>query len=131
MRFDIKALANRINERRIEYDRLHPDAPLSITTSLSRILEHADDYIPYRRRAARKQRRPPANPSIGTIVEIAAMLGTTVGDLLGERSYRVTTGDRRKIRAFVRWLTTTFDLNAPELDERATSLVDVAKRAAR
>lgn len=119
--YDIKALARTINRRREEHNRRYPDRPLLITSSLSRILENDDDYVPYRARADNKRRRPAVNPGIATLVEIASTLGTTVGDLLGERAYRVTTAERRKLRDFVRWLTTLFDLEAPDLDEPGPS----------
>jgi hypothetical protein len=115
--YDIRALARTINRRREEYNRRHPDRPLPITPALSRILENDDDYVPYRTRAGNKRRPPIVNPGIATLVEIAAQLGTTVGDLLGERAYRVTTIERRKLREFMRWMTVLFDLDAPELDE--------------
>lgn len=115
-RFDIKALARTINRRRDEYNREHPDHPIPITPALSRILENDEEYVPYRTRAAKKQRRPPENPRIGTLVEIADALGTTVGDLLGEQPYTITFADRRRLRRFVRYLTTLFDLDDPALD---------------
>lgn len=115
--YDIKALARTINRRREEYNRLHPDQPLSITSALSRILENDDEYVPYRTRAGNKRRPAATNPGIATLVEIAAQLDTTVGDLLGERAYRVTTSERRKLREFVRWLTALFDLDAPDINE--------------
>jgi hypothetical protein len=119
--YDIKALARTINRRREEYNRQHPERPLPITSSLSRILENDDDYVPYRTRADNKRRRAATNPSISTVVEIAAALGTTVGDLLGERAYRVTAADRRRLREFVRWLTVLLELDAPELDDSAAT----------
>jgi hypothetical protein len=118
--YDIRALAKAINRRREEYNRRHPEQPLPITSALSRILENDDEYVPYRTRAGNKQRRPAVNPGIATLVQIAAQLGTTVGDLLGERAYRMTTVERRKLRDVVRWLTALFDLDAPELDEPAS-----------
>jgi hypothetical protein len=119
--YDIKALAKTINRRREEYNRSHPDQPLPITPALSRILENDDDYVPYRTRAGNKRRPPIVNPGVATLVEIAAQLETTVGDLLGERAYRMTTIERRKLREFIRWLTALFDLDAPELDEPPSS----------
>jgi hypothetical protein len=115
--YDIKALARTINRRREEYNQKHPDQPLPITSALSRILENDEEYVPYRMRADNKRRRPAVNPGIATLVEIATQLGTTVGDLLGERAYRVTTNERRKLREFVQWLTALFDLDAADLTE--------------
>ena len=51
---------------------------------MSRILENDPDYLPYRERSAAKKQRPVRNPSVRTLAQIAAALGTTVGDLLGE-----------------------------------------------
>jgi hypothetical protein len=115
--YDIRALARTINRRREEYNRRHPDGPLPITPAMSRILENDEEYVPYRTRSERKQRPPVSNPGVFTIAEIATALGTTVGDLLGEPAYRVTLNERRRLRDFVRWLTSLFDLDAPELDE--------------
>lgn len=114
--FDIRALAKRINQRRKEYNRHHRENPVSITPAMSRILENDEEYIPYRSRTKGRKRRPPAmNPSIATVVEIAATLETTVGDLLGEPAYRVTVVDRRRIREFVRYLMELLDLDSAEL----------------
>jgi hypothetical protein len=119
--FDIKAVARTINRRREEYNRRHPEKPVPITPSLSRILENDDDYVPYRNRSRSKQRRPAMNPGIATLVEIADALGTTVGDLLGERPYRISSEDRRRIRDFVRWLSALLDLESLDNDERRSS----------
>jgi len=117
--FDIVALAKAINRRRLEYNRRHPHQPVAITSAMSRILENDEEYVPYRSRAKRKRRREAAvNPAISTVVEIAAALDTTVGDLLGEPAHRVTIADRRRLREFVRYLITLFDLDSRELDER-------------
>jgi hypothetical protein len=110
-RFDIVTLAKRINRRREEYNRLHPDNPVAISSAMSRILENDDDYIPYRQRAAvRKRRRAAMNPAISTLVEIAAALDTTVGDLLGEPAYRITPADRKRLREIVAYLRTLFEI---------------------
>jgi hypothetical protein len=82
--FDIVALAKRINQRREESNRLHPDAPIRLTPAMSRILENDPDYLPYRERSAAKKQRPVSDPRVSTLVRIATALGTTVGDLLGE-----------------------------------------------
>ena|SRR6185369_3970337 len=114
--FDIVALAKTINRRRQEYNRLHPDHPASITPAMSRILENDDEYIPYRtRKETRRRRYASVDPSISTLVEIAASLETTVGDLLGETAYRITIAERRRLRDFVRHLTQLFDLDSRDL----------------
>ena len=84
MSFDVVALAKRINQRREEFNRLNSDRPVRLTSAMSRILENDPDYLPYRPRAAGKRQQPVKNPSVRTLVQIAAALGTTVGDLLGE-----------------------------------------------
>jgi hypothetical protein len=109
--FDIVALAKAINRRRQEYNERHPDKPVPITPAMSRILENDESYVPYRRRVARRRRRTAAiNPSISTVVEIAAALDTTVGDLLGEAPYRITLADRRRLREIVAYLKMLFEL---------------------
>ena len=109
--FDIRSLARAINRRREEYNRLHPDHPVMITPAMSRILEYDEDYIPYRPRRARQKRRSAAmNPAISTIVEIAAALETTVGDLLGEPAFRIAPADRKRLREIVAYLSGLFDL---------------------
>lgn len=109
--FDIVALAKTINRRRREFNERHPERPVAITPAMSRILENDDSYVPSRRRTARKRRRAAAvNPSIATVMEIAAALDTTVGDLLGEPAYRITRADRRRLREIVDYLNALFDL---------------------
>lgn len=82
--FDVVALAKRINQRREEYNRLHPFKPVRITSALSRLVECDPDYRPSRRRSEGKHQRAVVNPSIRSLVAIAEALGTTVGDLLDE-----------------------------------------------
>jgi hypothetical protein len=116
--FDIRALARRINDRRQEHNRAHPESPVRIDDALSRILEHDDTYEPVRpRRAGRRPRRPPTqSPGIATLVAIANRLNTTVGDLLGERAFAISPEDRRELRRFVVRLIQVFDLLDPTLD---------------
>ncbi|MGH7486043.1 MAG: hypothetical protein ACREMY_10655 [bacterium] len=114
--FDVVALAKTINRRREEYNRAHPDGPAPITPAMSRILENDDEYIPYRTRKAKRSRRyASVDPAISTLIEIAASLKTTVGDLLGEPAYRITIADRRRLRELVRYLITLFELDSREL----------------
>src|ERR1041384_2615505 len=82
--FDIVALAKRINQRREEWNRLHPGRRVRVSSAMSRILANDPDYLPYRESDAAKKQRPVGNPTVRTLVQIAATLGTTVGDLLGE-----------------------------------------------
>jgi len=109
-RFDARALAKAINRRRKEYNRLHPDEPVTVTPSMSRILENDDEYVPYRKRAPRKRHHPVTDPRISTVTEIARRLGTTVGDLLGE-PHPPTVSERRRIREFLRYLSEVLDLD--------------------
>jgi hypothetical protein len=108
--FDIRALAKAINRRREELERM--ERRVAITPAMSRILEADPDYVPYRRRkAARVRKYQSVNPAISTVVEIAASLDTTVGALLGERAYRITIEDRRRVLEFVRFLAKLFELD--------------------
>ena len=103
--FDIVALAKRIEQRRREYSRLHSGAPVRITPAMSRILENDPDYVPYRQREAAKKQQPVRNPTVRTLVQIAATLGTTVGDLLGEPMPRpLAPMELAKLRAAIRTL---------------------------
>jgi hypothetical protein len=103
-RFDIRALAKRIHARRRDFEReFHVRVP--VTPGMSRLLEHDDEYLPYRPRIYRPQRRKLVyNPSIAGLIEIAESLHTTVGELLGERGFQFTNEDRRALRSAVRTL---------------------------
>jgi hypothetical protein len=119
--FDVGAFARRVNARRVEYNRRHPAQPVPISDVLSRILEHDDEYIPYRVR--RTHIRPPIqNPRIDSVIRIAASLRTTVGDLLGERGFSFSHAERRTLRWIVRSLIRAFDLDDPSLNERESGL---------
>jgi hypothetical protein len=83
MPFDIVALAKRIAQRIAELDEMDGKR-VRISAAMSRILENDPDYLPYRRRVPDKRQRPVTNPSVRTLAAIADVLGTTVGDLLGE-----------------------------------------------
>src|SRR5258707_374979 len=116
------ALAKAINRRRLELARLRPGAAYKITPTASRILENDPDYLPYRERAEDKKRDPSRNPGIVTIKRIANDLETTVGHLLGERGFELSTDDRRRLLDIVRFLTITFRLDAiDETDSDAAS----------
>jgi len=108
--FDIRALAKAIRHRRAELQRSRPRQVVPITPAMSRILEADPDYVPRRRRKAGRRRSQAVNPSIGSVVEIATSLDTTVGALLGERAYRITNADRERVRVFVTYLTNLFEL---------------------
>lgn len=109
--FDIGRLAKAINRRRAELERT--DRRVTITPAMSRILENDEDYIPFRQRKPVRARQYRAkNPAIGTVVEIAAALNTSVGNLLSERAYRITNADRERVRDFIRYLSALFELDA-------------------
>ncbi len=114
-RFDIRVLAKRINERRRAFNARHANRRVQITDSLSRILEHDEEYVPLRRRSRNKERRLIQSPGIATLVDIADSLDTTVGDLLGEQGFCFTREDRRTLRWIVRKLTRMFALDDPGL----------------
>ena len=121
--FDVRAFARRVNERRVEYNRRRPAQTVPISDVLSRILEHDDEYIPYRVRRSRN-RSSIKNPRIDSVMRIAASLGTTVGDLLGERGFMFSCSERRTLRWIVRYLVRAFDLDDPSLDERDKGPLD-------
>jgi hypothetical protein len=80
----MQQLAQRVHDRRDQWERRHPGRRIPITDSISRILEHDPTYKPPRRRALDRVRPPLTDPRISTLRLIAADLETTVGDLLGE-----------------------------------------------
>ena len=57
-RFDIRALAKRINERRKEYALRHPERNAPMNHTISRILEHDEDYVPMPSRRGNRKRPP-------------------------------------------------------------------------
>src|SRR3954464_4987768 len=113
---DMRALAQRVHRRWLEYRRHNPGMSVPIGDTLSRILEHAPDYRSPRKRAPFRQRPPLQNPGVFTMKEIAATLRTTVGDLLGEPAHpsirdAISPADRRKLRDAVTLLRRLFDLD--------------------
>ena len=112
--FDVVALARAIHARLIAFEREHERRAL-ITPAMSRLLAHDETYAPYRPRNPARRRQHILNPTIGTLVDIAARLETSVGALLGEKAYNVGIEDRRELRRFVIFLVRLFDLDAPEL----------------
>lgn len=118
----MRALARRVFERLRAYPRQHGGQGVPINDTLSRILAHEPAYQPLRPRSQTKQRPPLQNPGIFTVQEdVADVLKTTVGDLLGEPAHTsardlVTTSDRRKLRQAMLILRELFDLDDEELD---------------
>ena len=102
-RLDMVALAKRINQLRIEYNDSH-EQRIRIKPAMSRILENDPDYVPYRCRKGSRCKRAAQAPSIVTLIEIADILNTTVGDLLGETAPSPfgTRSERDRVRAFLR-----------------------------
>lgn len=102
-RFDIVALAKRINQLRIEYNDSH-EQRVRITPAMSRILENDPDYVPYRCRKGSRCKGAAQAPSIVTLIEIADILNTTVADLIGEPAPSPfgTQTEREKVKAFLR-----------------------------
>jgi phage repressor protein C with HTH and peptisase S24 domain len=121
-RAEIIALAKAIHRRMREWEEARGQQ-FKIETTLSRLLENDPDYQPYRKRDPDKQRGPARAPGVFTIKRIAEQLDTTVGDLLGEREFDVTVGDRRRIRELLEFLTQRLALDsieeaAPQLEYR-------------
>jgi hypothetical protein len=120
---EIGGLARRVFERLRAYPRLNDGQGVAINDTLSQILEHEKAYQPLRPRKENKQRAPLQNPGIFTVQEdVADVLQTTVGDLLGEHGYTtarelLSTDDRRKLRQAVLLLRDLFDLDDDTLDE--------------
>jgi hypothetical protein len=102
----------------MEYRRRNPGQSVPVDDSLSRLLMHSPEYVPFRPR--RSQRKPIQNPGVFTVQAIASALGTTVGDLLGEPMH-VTPSEflsverRRLLRDATRLLRELFDLYDPAL----------------
>lgn len=112
-RAEIVALAKAVHRRLRDWEAAHGQ-PLKISHNLSRLLENDPDYEPYRPRSEAKQRGPATAPGIFTIKRIAEQLDTTVGDLLGEREFDVTIGDRRRIRELMEFLRQRLALDSIE-----------------
>ena len=99
-RAEIIALAKAIHRRMRDWEEAHGQ-PFKKENNLSRLLENDPTYEPYRKRDPDKQRGPAVAPGVFTIKRLAEQLDTTVGDLLGEREFDVTVGDRRRIRGLL------------------------------
>lgn len=100
---EIVALAKAIHRRMRDWEEAH-GLQFKKDNVVSRLLENDPDYEPYRRRDPEKQRGPSTAPGVFTIKRLAERLDTTVGDLLGEREFDVTVGDRRRIRELIEFL---------------------------
>jgi phage repressor protein C with HTH and peptisase S24 domain len=102
-RSEVIALAKAIHRRILDWEEASGQE-FKIDDTLSRVLENDPDYTPYRKRKLGKKRGPSVAPGVFTIKRIADQLDTTVGDLLGEREFDVTIGDRRRIRELLDFL---------------------------
>ena len=100
---EIVALAKAIHRRMRDWEEAH-GLQFKKDNVVSRLLENDPDYEPYRPRDPAKQRGPSTAPGVFTIKRLAERLDTTVGDLLGEREFDVTVGDRRRIRELIEFL---------------------------
>lgn len=112
-RTEIIALAKAIHRRMRDWEESHGQ-PFKKDDTLSRLLENDPDYEPYRKRNPAKRRGPAVSPGVFTIKRIAEQLDTTVGDLLGEREFDVTIGDRRRIRELLEFLRQRLALDSIE-----------------
>jgi hypothetical protein len=116
----IGELAERAHQRWERYRRIHPGRSVPINDTISRLFEHAPDYLPMRERSTRKLRSPMQNPGVFTVQKMAAALGTTVGDLLEEPGYDaprdlLTPEQRRTLKDVTLLLRDLFDLDDPTI----------------
>jgi len=108
---EIIALAKAVHRRMRDWEDAHGQ-PFKKDTNLSRLLENDPAYEPYRPRNPNKKRPAAREPALFTIKRLAERLDTTVGDLLGEREFDVTVGDRRRIRDLLDFLWERLDLDS-------------------
>lgn len=92
------ALGKAVHAALRAYKLRDPHRSFNVEDDASRILENDPDYHPPRPRAENKKRPPTRNPGIFTVRALASRLGTTVGELLGEPGYEITTNDLRNFR---------------------------------
>lgn len=93
-------------------------ATFKIDTNMSRLLENDPDYRPYRKRDPEKRRGPAKVPGLFTIKRLAEQLETTVGDLLGERSFDITPADRRRFRELTDFIRQRLSLDSVDETDR-------------
>lgn len=98
---EMLALAKAVRKAIAAYEK--GGASYKIDDATSRILERDPDYVPPRKRREDKARSPVQNPGIFTVKRIAQRLGTTLGELMGEPGYELTSEDRNLLRGFVAW----------------------------
>lgn len=94
---------------------------IPVGDTLSRLFERVPEYEPSRARSPERKDRAAKTPGVFKVQEIADLLETTVGDLLGEPGYRaprdlVSTEQRRTLRQATQILRELFDLDDESLD---------------
>lgn len=119
---DIGALARRVHERWLAYRRRHAGMSIPVNHTLSRLFQHVPEYIPHRERSSERQDRAAKVPGVFKLQQVADVLETTVGDLLGEPGYDaprelLSTSQRRTLRQATLILRELFDLDDESLDE--------------
>ena len=118
---DIATLAKRVHERWLAWRRRHVGMSIPVDDTLSRLFEHVPEYRPIRERSPDRKERAAKIPGVFKLQQVADMLDTTVGDLLGEPGYEsprdlVTTAQRRTLREAMFILRDLFDLDDESLD---------------
>jgi hypothetical protein len=118
---DISALAKRVYERWRAFGRRHAGMSIPVNDTLSRLFDHVPEYIPHRERSPDRQDRSAKSPGIFKLQQVADLLETTVGDLLGEPAHEsardlLTTSQRRTLRQAMLILRELFDLDDESLD---------------
>lgn len=119
---DIRTLARRVHERWMAYRRRHPGMSIPVDDTLSRLFEHVPEYRPLRDRSPDRHKREAKSPGVFKLQQVADLLETTVGDLLGEPGYAaprdlLSTAQRRTLREATLILRTLFDLDDESLDQ--------------
>ena len=119
---DIRTLARRVHERWMAYRRRHPGMSIPVDDTLSRLFEHVPEYRPLRDRYPDRHKREAKSPGVFKLQQVADLLETTVGDLLGEPGYAaprdlLSTAQRRTLREATLILRTLFDLDDESLDQ--------------
>lgn len=119
---DISTLAKRVHERWLAYRRRHAGMSIPVNDVLSRLFEHVPEYIPHRDRSPQRQDRSAKSPGVFKLQQVADLLETTVGDLLGEPGYQsprelLSRAQRRTLRESTLILRELFDLDDESLDQ--------------
>jgi hypothetical protein len=118
---DIATLAKRVHDQWLAWRRRHAGMSIPVDDTLSRLFENVPEYRPLRERSPDRKERAAKIPGVFKLQQIADMLDTTVGDLLGEPGYEsprdlVTTAQRRTLREAMHILRDLFDLDDESLE---------------